>query len=265
MSVQTPTLISRLLQSILPLALLIIASICPMASRAQSTPTTIQITGAVQQPSVNRLGVNLSDQTYWDSGQMTKNLVFENPGFEGLKYRVIFHCAAVTANTCMDDNQFNAQPANFWTGGSYLVMSGNAAGTTGTMVSNTVAGTCKGCGPTFEFDQNVNLAVGDYFAVSTYIPGSGDAAWSDDVSGGGTISTETTDLSPETPGKQALLLGASGAGQSASVTSGFDTWDGLSFIQLNGNFQLTFRAKGVGAITNCESVRSVCRARMLRM
>ena len=246
MSVQTPTLISRLLQSILPLALLIIASTCPMASRAQSTPTTIQITGAVQQPSVNRLGVNLSDQTYWDSGQMTKNLVFENPGFEGLKYRVIFHCAAVTANTCMDDNQFNAQPANFWTGGSYLVMSGNAAGTTGTMVSNTVAGTCKGCGPTFEFDQNVNLAVGDYFAVSTYIPGSGDAAWSDDVSGGGTISTETTDLSPETPGKQALLLGASGAGQSASVTSGFDTWDGLSFIQLNGNFQLTFRAKGVG-------------------
>src|SRR5580658_2568802 len=211
MSVLKPRLTREFFRYFLLLALIILTLIYPKRSQAQSTPTTIQITGAVQQASVSRLGVNLSDETYWDSGQMTKNLVFENPGFEGLKYRVIFHCATVTANSCMDDNQFNAQLANFWAGGSYLVMSGNAAGTTGTMVSNTVAGTCKGCGPTFEFDQNVNLAVGDYFAVSTYIPGSGDAAWSDDVSGGGTISTETTDLSPETPGKQALLLGASGA------------------------------------------------------
>jgi hypothetical protein len=246
MSALKPRLTREFFRYFLLLALIILTLIYPKRSQAQSTPTTIQITGAVQQASVNRLGVNLSDETYWDSGQMTKNLVFENPGFEGLKYRVIFHCATVTANSCMDDNQFNAQPANFWAGGSYLVMSGNSAGMTGTMVSNTVSGTCVGCGPTFQFDQNVNLAVGDYFAVSTYIPGSGDAAWADNVSGGGTISTETTDLSPETPGKQALLLSASGTGQSASVTSGFDTWQGLSFIQLNGAFQITFRAKGVG-------------------
>ena len=250
MSFQMPTLRIKTRLSALLLASFLLALILPIESPAQTGPTTIQITGAVQQASVNRLGVNLSDETYWDSGQMMKNLVFENPGFEGLKYRVIFHCTTVTANSCQDDNQFNAQPVNFWTGGSYLVLSGNSAGMTGTVLSNTVSGTCAGCGPTLVFNQNVNLAVGDYFSVVTYIPGSGDAGWGDNISGGGTVSTETTDLSPETPGKQALLLTASGAGQSAGVTAGFDTWNGLSFIQLNGAFAITFRAKGVGGNNN---------------
>jgi hypothetical protein len=253
MSVKILNFISRTLQFSLPIALFVITLACAAGSDAQTNPTNIQVTGAVQQASVSRLGVNLSDETYWDSGQMTKNLVFENPGFEGLKYRVIFHCTVVTANSCTDDNQFNAQPVNFWTGGSYLVISGNSAGMTGTVLSNTAASSCVSCGPTIVFDQNVNLAVGDYFSAVTYIPGSGDAGWGDSVSGGGTISTETTDLSPETPGKQALLLSASGTGQSAGVSSGFDTWQGLSFIQLNGAFQLTFRAKGVGG-TNKLSV-----------
>jgi hypothetical protein len=138
---------------------------------AQTTPTNVQITGAVLQQSVNRLGVNLGDQDYWDSGQMMKNLIFENPGFEGMKYRVIFHCATVTANTCTDDNQFNGQPAGFWNGGTYLVISGNSAGITGNVVSSTAASSCTSCGPTFTFDKNVNLGVGDYFSVVTYYSG----------------------------------------------------------------------------------------------
>jgi Chitobiase/beta-hexosaminidase C-terminal domain/Fn3 associated len=240
------------LQSIHTKAIAIISTILlgilvfSTASSSGQTSTDIQVTNSVQQSTVHRLGVNLGDQNYWDSGQMMKNLIFENPGFEGLKYRSIFHCAIVTANTCQDDNQYNGQTAGFWNGGSYRVLSGNAAGTLGTIVSNTAPGTCSGCGPTFTFDQSLNLAVGDYFSVLTSIPGSGDAAWGDDVSGGGTITTETTDLSPETPGKQAMLLSASGSGQSAALLEGFDTWSGLSFIQLNGVYEVTFRAKGVG-------------------
>src|ERR1700676_2381120 len=89
-------------------------------------PTNIQVASTVQQASVFRLGVNLGDNGYYDSAQIMKNLIFENPGFEGLKYRVIFHCATVTANTCQDDNQWNAQPAGFWNGGSYRVITGTA-------------------------------------------------------------------------------------------------------------------------------------------
>jgi hypothetical protein len=247
MSVQFSRLASRGSQSFVFFLSLLVLLLCGTdRSNAQSTPTNVQISGTVLQAPVHRLGVNLGDNDFWDSSQMMKNLVFENPGFEGLQYRVIFHCDVVTANTCQDDNQFNAQPAGFWKGGNFLVMSGSQAGTTGTVIASTVSGTCKGCGPTLTFGQNVNLAVGDYFSVENYFPGTGDAAWGDDTANGGTISTETTDLSPETPGKQALLLSANAKGQYAKVTQGFDTWDGLSFIQLNGVFSLTFRAKGVG-------------------
>ncbi len=216
-------------------------------SYSQTTPTNIQITGNVLQTPVHRLGVNLGDQTYWDSGQMMKNLVFQNPGFEGLKYRSIMKCAIVTANTCTDDNNFSPQPTGFWTGASYEIISGASTGVTGTVVSSTKnPSSCSGCGQIVQFDQTTNMASGDYFAVTNYFPGAGDTGWWDNVSGGGTITTETTDLSPNTPGKQALLLSASGAGTAASVAQYFDSFKGLSFIQLNGTFQLTFRAKGVG-------------------
>ena len=42
------------------------------------------------------------------------------------------------------------------------------------------------------------------------------------------------------------MLNASGHGQQAGVTSYFDSYTSHSFIQLNGTFQVTFRAKGVG-------------------
>jgi hypothetical protein len=213
------------------------------------TATNIQISGAVQQASVNRLGVNLSDETYWDSGQMTKNLVFQNPGFAPLRYRMILKCAVVTANTCQDDNQYAAMAAGYWVGSTYLIMSGTSAGSTGTVLASTASTNCSGCGMMITFDQNINAAVGDYFFVETpVVAGGGDSGWADDVSGGGTISTETTDLpsSSQSPGTQALLLNASTTGQSAAIQEGFDTWSGLSFIQLNGNYEVTFLAKGVG-------------------
>jgi hypothetical protein len=209
--------------------------------------TNIQISGSVQQASVNRLGINLGDQTYFDSGQMLKNLIFRNPGFEGLKYRVIFHCDAVTANTCTDDNEFNGQPTGYWNGATYRIMTGTSAGAGGKLVSSTnYQSTCGGCGPIFVFDQNLSLAVGDSFSAEITMPGTGDAGWWDDIGGGGTISTETTDISPESPGKQAILLSANPAGNSVSITQYFDSYSNLSFEQLNGNYSVTFRAKGVG-------------------
>ena len=223
------------------------AILCVGSSAAQTTPTNIQISNAVVQSSTHRLGINLGDQSYWDSGQMMKNLVFTNPGFEGLKYRVILHCTAVTASTCVDDNGYNGQPTGYWAGATFLVITGNAYGASGTVLTNTQSATsCGNCGPTIQFGQNVNMAVGDYVEVSKYFPGAGDAGWWDDTKNGGTITTESNDLSSETPGKQALLLSASGSSQQAIVTQYFDSYSKLSFIQLNGSFEVTFRAKGVG-------------------
>ena len=215
-------------------------------SFAQS-PTNIEITSAVQQASVYRLGVNLGDQSYWDSGQLLKNLSFRNPGFEGMKYRSIMRCATIIGTVCTDDNNYSTQPTGFFKGGTYLVMSGLAKGATGTVVASTKnPNSCSGCGPIIQLDQALALVVGDYVAVTNYFPGNGDQGWWDTTAGGATISTETTDLSPNTPGKQALVLNATPSGSKAAVTQYWDSVSGRSFTQMNGAFAITFRAKGVG-------------------
>ena len=61
------------------------ALLCASVGHAQTTPTNIQISNSVVQASTHRLGINLGDQGYWDSGQMMKNLVFTNPRLRGLE------------------------------------------------------------------------------------------------------------------------------------------------------------------------------------
>jgi alpha-L-arabinofuranosidase len=219
-----------------------------LAARGQtaSTPTVINVTSQVQQPAVTRFGINLEDQTYWDSGQIMKNLAFINPGFEPMSYRSILQCVSVTANTCTDVNIYSPMGTNYWRGGAYQVISGAASGTTGSILSSTAAVVNVGPGISVTFDKNVNMAVGDYVVVKISFPGNGQNGWWTSLSGGGTITSETTDLSPNTAGTQALSLNASGAGQYASVIGAWDTLDGHSFIQMNGAYQLTFRAKGIG-------------------
>ncbi len=229
-------------RAILPFVFIVLSCIAPA-----QTATNIAVTNVVQQPSVKRLGVNLGDQTYWDSGQLLKNLVFQNPGFEAEKYRSIMICAAVTANTCTDDNEYSPMATGFWKSATYLVLSGKSAGTSGTVVASTKnPSSCSGCGQIIQFDKSINAAAGDYFVMTQSFPGGADAGWWDNISGGGTIGGETTDISPNSPGKQALLISASGSGQSASVAQYFDNENGLSFIQMNGAFEVTFRAKGIG-------------------
>ena len=55
-------------------------------------------------PAVKRFGINLGWANNYDSGQIMKNLVFRNPGFEGLIYRSIVRCVAGTANGFVDEN-----------------------------------------------------------------------------------------------------------------------------------------------------------------
>ncbi len=61
-----------------------------------SNSTVIEITNQVIQPSVKRLGINLGSATSYDSGQIMKNLLFRNPGFEGEIYQSIIRCVSVT-------------------------------------------------------------------------------------------------------------------------------------------------------------------------
>ncbi len=219
------------------------------SGQSTSSPTVINVTGQVQHANAVRFGINMEDQDYWDSGQIMKNLSFQNPGFEAEQFRSIFDCAVVSANTCSDTNFWSPQPANFWQGATYRVVSGSAMGATGTILSSTAASSSASVGQTLTFDKSINMAKGDYVAVTVLMPGNGQHGWWTYPSGGATITSETTDLSPNTPGKQALSLNASGTGQSVRLTGSWDVLASRSFVQMNGNYQVTFRAKSVSGST----------------
>ncbi len=63
--------------------------------------------------------------------------------------------------------------------------------------------------------------------------------------GGGTFTAKTSHLPPGTLGKQSGLLTAATGSDSVSVNMFFDSTATKSFVQLNGPFVLTFKAKGV--------------------
>ncbi len=220
------------------------------SSVAQSTNIAIGTT--VQRSPVKRLGVNLGGQTAYDSGQIMRNLIFQNPGFEGETWQSVLHCVSVTAGSCTDANVYNVWPANFLKGASYEFISGAASGQTGTITSSTVSAYIAGSsnpnyGLTINFpSSSIAPQVGDYVIVRMQVPGNAQAGWWTSASGGATFSTDFSDLAADSPGTQALEMNAAGSGQSASLDSYFDSYAGRSFVQMNGTYTLAFKAKGKG-------------------
>lgn len=214
---------------------------------AQSGPTVINIGTAVQRSKVKRLGINIGGQTYYDSGQMLRDITFNNPGFEAEQWRSILTCSAVNGTTCTDGNGWSQWPTNFLQGGTFTFIYGKEMGKTGTLVSMTAASGNGGAPGWFNFGT-VTPAVGDTFIIQKTIPGlpASGYGWWPSTSNGATITADTTDLSPETPGVQAASLNASGSGQMANETSYFDSTNGRSFLQMNGSYTVFFRAKGDG-------------------
>ena len=204
--------------------------------------TTLRITDQVMLPHVTRLGINLGEQTYYDSGQMVRNLLYRNPGFEGMTYRSILHCLSAGPANCTDTRHSFTWPAGFWDGATYEVLDGAATGRRGTVKSSAPANG----GYSLNLDSSgPAIAPGDWLAVSKSFPGDPAAGWWPKVSGGARIEPERRDLSPETQGTQALRIEAAEPGQSAELKSYLDSLEGFTFVRLHGHFRLTFRAKGL--------------------
>jgi hypothetical protein len=207
--------------------------------------TTIAVGSRTLQTPVKRLGINLSFSTFYDSGQITKNLVFRNPGFEGEIFQSTIRCASGTANTCVDDDSYSGWPSSFWNGATVEFFYGQAQGRKESVAFYTAAhGTTGG---TFTFQANgAAPATGDYMIVRMTVPGNATAGWWPTVAGGAAIVTNLTDLPPGTTGRQTVGLKAPGTSDVASLAAYFDTTTGRSFVALNGTFQLSFKAKGIG-------------------
>ncbi|MBC7924112.1 MAG: hypothetical protein H7039_00495, partial [Bryobacteraceae bacterium] len=215
---------------------------------AGAQTTNVEITPDILQRSVKRLGINLGDQTYWDSGQMMKNLTFRNPGFEGMTYNSVFQCGVVTASSCRDNNEYSSWPAGFWNGASYEYITGPARGRTGTVVTSSAPNSnISGAGVTLALSGAAPApAVNSYILVRQVRAGDPIAGWWSSISGGATLTPEFSDLSPGTQGRQALRISSAGGGQSAKLSSYFDSLNGQSFLTLKGAYRLSFKVKGTG-------------------
>ena len=208
---------------------------------AEPTPaiTTIIIGPEVLHSDVKRLGINLSGQSFYDSGQMLRNLTFRNPGFEGETWQSILHCKTVTATTCTDENQYAVWPSGFLDGAHYEFLSGPAKESTGTVRASAAAANGQGVVLTLANQPTAGV----FLLVRLEKPGNAQAGWWTSLNGGASLSTEFKDLSPNTPGKQALRIDASGPDQSVVLSSYFDSFEGRSFVQLSGRHTLSFRTK----------------------
>jgi alpha-L-arabinofuranosidase len=207
--------------------------------------TTINVSGTVAVPGVKRFGLNLGWATYYDSGQIMKNLVFRNPGFEGLISRSIVRVVSGSATGFIDENPSAHWTTGFWNGASFEVIVGGAKGRSGTISTSTAP--AGGNGTQFVFSSSgVAPAAGDYVLLRKVESGGSTAGWFPTVAGGGAVTDETADLAPDTQGHQAVRVSANGSGQSARIAGAFDTSVAGPFVQLNGSFRLTFKAKGAG-------------------
>ncbi len=216
------------------------------ASAAFSQSTNIAVGGVTLQPSVKRLGVNLSFQDFYDSGQMTKNLLSRNPGFEGQIFQSTVRCSALsTATTCADENIYSGWPSGFWNGASVEVIYGRAQGRKD-FVTNYTGPSGNATGTLTFASSGVPPASGDYVILRKTTPGDAVAGWWPSTVGAGSITTNSTDLPPGTAGLQTVALRAPGASDSAVLASYFDTTQGRTFVALNGTYQLTFKAKATG-------------------
>ncbi|HBJ87720.1 MAG TPA: hypothetical protein DDZ88_28465 [Verrucomicrobiales bacterium] len=236
-----------------------------MLAALSRADTVINVDNTVLRPGVQRFGIGLAQHNYYDSAQMMKELLFRNPGFEGLLFQSVVRLGpGGMATSAIEDQPLTQWPSGFWADAAYEIIWGAAKGRAG-IVTNSLApnranppndpnGSTQGT--TYLFDQSGPVpGNGDYIVLrKTHEGGTGGGAatgsWQ--VSGSGTVTSEASDL-PLRPAdypavlpwsRQCVRLTALTAGQQANVTGEFDTLQG--FIRLNSAFRVAFKAKGVG-------------------
>jgi hypothetical protein len=229
----------RILLAALALVCALLSGAC---SRAQNNSglTHLRVTGEVLLPSVTRLGINLGEQNFYDSGQMNRNLIFRNPGFEGLAYRSIFHCVQSDARSCTDTRGGIQFPPNFWNGAYVEVIDGAAVGSHGVVTA------ADGGSVAYTFSlSGLQVHAGDWISVYKGFYGEPTAGWWPKSGGNASFTAERSDLPPGSPGRQSLRMTALERGSWAQITSYFDTFEGMTFLRLRGHYRLSFCAKSV--------------------
>ena len=149
-----------------------------VASAQAGGVTNINIGTTVKTPNAKRLGINLSGQSFYDSGQMLRNVIFRNPGFEGEIWRSVLKCKTVVGSGCYADDPWSSWPANFLQGATVEFISGASKGLTGTIGGLDAANATSGVSTLLHMTGLAHApTAGDYYVVQATIPGNPQAGW----------------------------------------------------------------------------------------
>ncbi len=227
--------------------------LCFFASLAQAqTITPDESTVILQAP--KKIGINLNGPTYYQGGEIYKNLLWRNPGFEPDLYRDKFVAfKAGTSTTFPSPNGYDPVAPNFWAGATFRLYRGTSPRTdvcSGTIAGNTAAR--NNAGPVYIFSSPCSTPVqeGDVILLRQAIACTPEAVWEDagggwwgSVANGGKLLSECT---APYDGVQSLRMDASKAGSTAGIHGYVDTNPTDAGILFNGQYAVSGYYKTVG-------------------
>ena len=196
--------------------------------------------------SPKKIGLNIGGNSYYGSGQLYKNLIARNPGFESDLYRQKFVAFANGSTASFPSpGLYDPVVANFWSGASFRLYRGNpkALVCSGSIASNTASTATSGPVYTFASACSSAVAKGDVIVLRQVTACTPEADWEGNhagwwmgVSGGGKILSDCT-----TPydGRQSVRLDASVAGSTAGAGAYLDNAPTVVAILFNGQFTIS--------------------------
>jgi hypothetical protein len=198
----------------------------------------------------NKIGMNLGNTDYYNALQPLKNRLAggQHPGFEPVFRRQIQQVAASTTTSISNGNVWDYAPLDYWAGATLTVLTGPQAGTVVTVIGNNAADT-KSVAVSYTFSPALPsaLAAGTVFKVENSPAPSPSIFWTQTNSwnraNGGTFSTNSTDLPPNTTGIQAVTIDATAAGSSPQLNFYWDGANGQINYVMAGTYTATFWAK----------------------
>ncbi len=249
------------MRSALPLAFCFLMLICnAVVLLSQSTTTTVTISNTVETGGIDRPGINLGGLADYGSQQLLKSLNYVNGGyFPGTYAGATYPCSSGGSNTATtwynSITDASGFAANFWAGANYVAINaatGTSYGSGAVTASTSNTGTTgitftlspalsAACNPS----QNDVLIVRQTAATNLFAPNQllnvcSGASW------------DTSDTSPSSSNTQRSLQMPTGCALTfyidATVTNRTNTNVSLAtqqvnFINLNGSYDATFKAK----------------------
>ena len=224
----------------------------PVTVTTANGVTQINVSGQPTVQGTKHFGINVGARDQYGAAQLLKNLV-PNPGFEASEFGMVFIVLPGATNSMVqsdswqtawnNDSQAIGQPAGFWDGASFEIVSGSGKGRSGTINSFTHAGG----------RYTFNLSGGGA------TPAEGDIVFVRKVIGGYDFDTlalakaNPGDKRPGSPGAQSLRLMSASNGFTPSYREDFDSYgrDGDQsagkLLQVRGNWEFEIWAKGTTA------------------